>query len=47
MFCSMIQLSGGHSWANFKTLELSEGLEDLNRVLPEGRGPHRLSQFRF
>ena len=32
---SAISRDGGHSWANFKTLELSEGLEDMDRVGPE------------
>ena len=30
-----ISKDGGHSWQNFKTLELSEGLADIDRVLPE------------
>ena len=30
-----ISKDGGHSWENFKTLELSEGLEDVDRVQPE------------
>ena len=32
---SAISTDGGHSWGNFKTLELSEGLEDIDRVQPE------------
>lgn len=32
---SAISTDGGHSWENFKTLELSAGLEDLDRVPPE------------
>jgi hypothetical protein len=32
---SAISRDGGHSWENFKTLELSEGLEDVDRVQPE------------
>ena len=30
-----ISADGGHSWGNFKTLELSEGLEDSDRIPPE------------
>ena len=30
-----ISTDGGHSWGNFKTLELSEGLEDIDRIPPE------------
>ncbi len=30
-----ISRDGGHSWENFKTLELSEGLEDIDRIPPE------------
>lgn len=30
-----ISSDGGHSWGNFKTLELSEGLEDIDRIPPE------------
>ena len=30
-----ISKDGGHSWENFKTLELSEGLEDTDRIPPE------------
>ncbi len=30
-----ISKDGGHSWENFKTLELSEGLEDIDRIPPE------------
>ena len=30
-----ISKDGGHSWENFKTLELSDGLEDIDRVTPE------------
>jgi len=33
--CSAISKDGGHSWEHFKTLELSEGLEDINRIPPE------------
>ena len=32
---SAISTDGGHSWEKFKTLELSEGLEDVDRVPPE------------
>ena len=32
---SAISKDGGHSWENFKTLELSEGLEDIDRISPE------------
>ena len=32
---SAISRDGGHSWENFKTLELSEGLEDIDRLPPE------------
>jgi len=32
---SAISTDGGHSWGKFKTLELSEGLEDRDRVPPE------------
>ena len=32
---SAISSDGGHSWGHFKTLELSEGLEDVARVPPE------------
>jgi len=32
---SAISRDGGHSWGNFKTLELSEGLEEIDRVQPE------------
>jgi hypothetical protein len=32
---SAISRDGGHSWEKFKTLELSEGLEDIDRVPPE------------
>ena len=32
---SAVSRDGGHSWENFKTLELSEGLEDVDRVQPE------------
>ena len=32
---SAISTDSGHSWKNFKTLELSEGLEDIARVPPE------------
>ena len=32
---SAISKDGGHSWENFKTLELSEGLEDIDRLPPE------------
>jgi len=30
-----ISKDGGHSWENFRTLELSEGLEDIDRIPPE------------
>lgn len=30
-----ISKDGGHSWEHFKTLELSEGLEDIPRITPE------------
>ena len=30
-----ISKDGGHSWENFKTLELSEGLQDIDRIPPE------------
>ena len=30
-----ISRDGGHSWENFRTLELSDGLEDVDRVPPE------------
>jgi len=30
-----ISKDGGHSWENFKTLELSEGLADIDRIPPE------------
>jgi len=30
-----ISKDGGHAWENFKTLELSEGLDDVARVEPE------------
>ncbi len=30
-----ISKDGGHSWENFKTLELSDGLEDIDRIQPE------------
>jgi len=32
---SAISRDGGHSWEQFKTLEVSEGLEDLERIPPE------------
>ena len=32
---SAVSTDGGHSWGHFKTLELSEGLEDNDRVTPE------------
>jgi hypothetical protein len=32
---SAISRDGGHSWESFKTLELSDGLEDITRVQPE------------
>ena len=32
---SAISIDGRHSWGKFKTLELSEGLEDRDRVPPE------------
>jgi len=32
---SAISKDGGHSWQNFKTLELSDGLEDRDHVPPE------------
>lgn len=32
---SAISTDGGHSWENFKTLELSDGLEDIDRLPPE------------
>ena len=32
---SAVSRDGGHSWENFKTVELSEGLEDIDRVPPE------------
>ncbi len=32
---SAISTDGGHSWRHFKTLEVSEGLEDSERILPE------------
>ena len=32
---SAVSKDGGHSWENFKTLELSEGLEDIDRIQPE------------
>jgi len=32
---SAISKDGGHSWEHFKTLELSEGLEDMDRIPPE------------
>lgn len=32
---SAISRDGGHSWEHFKTLELSEGLEDIGRIPPE------------
>ena len=32
---SAISKDGGHSWEHFKTLELSEGLEDIDRLGPE------------
>jgi hypothetical protein len=32
---SAISRNGGHSWEKFKTLELSDGLEDVDRVPPE------------
>ena len=32
---SAISKDGGHSWEHFKTLELSEGLEDIDRLPPE------------
>ena len=32
---SAISKDGGHSWEHFKTLELSEGLEDTDRIPPE------------
>ena len=32
---SAISTDGGHSWGHFKTLELSEGLEDIDRITPE------------
>ena len=30
-----ISKDGGHSWENYKTLELSDGLEDVDRIPPE------------
>ena len=32
---SAISRDGGHSWEHFRTLELSEGLEDVDHILPE------------
>jgi len=32
---SAISRNGGHCWERFKTLELSEGLEDLERIPPQ------------
>jgi len=32
---SAISKDGGHSWEHFKTLELSEGLEDMDRIPPD------------
>ncbi len=32
---SAVSGDGGHSWGNFKTLELSEGIEDVDRIQPE------------
>ena len=32
---SAISTDGGHSWENFKTLELSDGPEDIDRLPPE------------
>jgi hypothetical protein len=32
---SAISTDGGHSWQKFKTLELSEGLEAIDRIPPE------------
>ena len=32
---SAVSKDGGHSWERFQTLELSEGLEDIERIPPE------------
>jgi hypothetical protein len=32
---SAISKDGGHSWEHFKTIELSDGLEDIDRIPPE------------
>jgi hypothetical protein len=32
---SAISKDGGHSWEHFKTLELSEGIDDVDRIPPE------------